>query len=115
MGTLTSGTPFVATIYDDNGLGAVNAGSGQTVIRPNLVQGAPIKNPFWNSDCRYGNACGPYINPAAFERPPQGTIGNAPSVIPWLYAPFQRNLDMSIIKDFRFGEKHAKTVQSRNF
>ncbi len=113
VGTMMSGTPFVTTIYDDNGLGTVNAGSGQTVVRANIVPGVPLKNPNWSSSCEYGPACGPYLNPAAFERPPQGQLGDAPSVLPWVYAPMQKNLDLSLIKNINFGEKHQKTIQLR--
>ena len=52
-----------------------------------------------------------------FMRPDRIVVGSederATQIMRALYAPFQRNLDMSIIKDFRFGEKRAKTVQLR--
>jgi hypothetical protein len=113
VGIMMSGTPFVATIYDDNGLGTVNSGSGQTVVRANIVPGVPLKNPYWSPNCEYGAACGPYLNPAAFSRPPQGQLGDAPSVLPWVYAPWQKNLDLSLLKTITFGETRKKTIQLR--
>jgi hypothetical protein len=103
----------VATLYDNNELGAVNAGSGNTVVRMDMVPGVPLRNPTWSNACEYGAACGPYANPAAFMRPPYGQIGNAPSVLPWLYAPFRKYLDMSLMKSFAFGERRKKVVQFR--
>ena len=112
LGTMTSGSPFTVALQDDNLLGAVNSGSGNTMVRPNVVLGVPLKNPNWSKDCAYGAACGPYINPAAFVRPDYGRLGNAPSVLPWLYAPMRKYLDMTLMKTVRIGDG-KKTVQLR--
>ncbi|MBS1792767.1 MAG: carboxypeptidase regulatory-like domain-containing protein [Acidobacteria bacterium] len=93
---IQSGTPFQPFITDPNKLGGANL---NRIVRPDIVSGVPLKNPLWDPKCRIGNACEPYINPAAFMRPVKGQLGNAPRTIN-LRAPWRQFFDFSIQKDF---------------
>lgn len=93
---IQSGTPFQPFITDPNKLGGANL---NRIVRPDIVAGVPLKNPLWDPNCRIGNACEPYVNPAAFMRPVKGLLGNAPRTIN-LRAPWRRFFDMSLQKDF---------------
>jgi len=69
-----------------------------------IVPGVPVVNPLWNSSCPVTNTCEPFVNPAAFERPPLGQIGNAPRTIDGARGPWQQYLDLSIQKTFSIHE-----------
>jgi hypothetical protein len=45
------------------------------------------------------------LNPAAFERPPKGTLGNAPRTFDNARGPWQQYFDFSLQKNFPIGEK----------
>lgn len=93
---MNSGTPFQPFITDPNKLGGANL---NRIVRPDIVEGVPLKNPLWDPKCRIGNACEPYVNPAAFMRPVKGLLGNAPRTIN-LRAPTREYFDLNLIKDF---------------
>jgi hypothetical protein len=101
---IVGGNPYQPFLTDPNLLG----GSGfNRVVRPNIVEGVPLKNPLWDPGCRVGTGvgtssfmvCEPYINPAAFMRPPKGELGNAPRTLS-IREPFRKYFDLSIQKDF---------------
>ncbi|MEK7723515.1 MAG: carboxypeptidase regulatory-like domain-containing protein, partial [Acidobacteriota bacterium] len=98
---VNSGTPFQPFITDPNKLGGVLF---NRVVRPDIVEGVPLLNPLWDPSCRIGNACEPYVNPAAFMRPVKGELGNAPRTIN-LRAPTRQYFDVSVQKEFSvYGE-----------
>ena len=100
---VVSGNPFQPFITDPNLLG----GAGfNRVVRPNIVAGVPLKNPRWDPSCRVGSAgtgagggCEPYVNPAAFMRPPKGSLGNSPRTVS-INEPTRRYLDSFDPKGF---------------
>jgi hypothetical protein len=95
---LQGGYPFLPKIADTNLLSA-----DQThTVRPDLVPGVPLVNPLWSRDCPVGNLCEPYLNPAAFMRPPKGQLGDAPRTLD-VRGPLQRYIDLSFQKDFWIG------------
>jgi hypothetical protein len=94
------GVPLVIVLRDDNGLGV--AGNARA-IRPDLVPGVPLSNPEWSSECPVGQNCEPWFNPAAFMRPPKGTLGNAPRAIDEARWPTQEFFDFSLQKNFGIG------------
>jgi len=105
-----SSYPFLVTMADTNSLGD----TAQThTVRPNIVPGVPVLNPLWNPNCPMGGNCEPYLNPAAFMRPPAGTLGNAPRTIDNGRGPFQQFLDASIQKNFRIHQDGKFKIQLR--
>jgi hypothetical protein len=76
-------------------------------IRPDLVPGVPLVNPLWSRDCPVGTLCEPYVNPAAFMRPAKGELGTAPRSLD-IRGPLQRFFDLSVQKDFKFGDGKRK-------
>lgn len=95
-----TGFPFMDYLSDTNQLGDLTHSA-----RPNIVSGVPIVNPLWSSSCPIGTGCQPYLNPAAFERPALGQLGNAPRTIGAARGPLQEYFDLSIQKNFRIGER----------
>lgn len=93
-GQLQGGQPFTPFITDTNRLGGVNRS-----VRMNRVEGVPVKNPLYSNKCSIGAGCEPYINPAAFMRPPKGSLGNSSRTLD-VRAPMQQFLDLSIQKSF---------------
>jgi hypothetical protein len=107
--TANSGLPVKARLQDPNGL---SGGSGS--VRPNLNTSEPLLNPLWRRDCPFGEGCEPYLNPAAFYRPPKGVPGDAPRTIGWARYPGRSQLDLSLQKDFYiFGSDSRKRLQFR--
>lgn len=96
---LRSGLPFMPVLHDNNGIGDTSSSSEYT-IRPNIVPGVPLVNPLWSPNCPLTQVCQPYMNPAAFERPALGTLGNAPRTLDHGRGPMQNFLDMSVQKTF---------------
>ncbi len=96
---INSGTAFQPFITDPNKLGGANL---NRIVRPDIVAGVPLLNPLWDPSCRIGNACEPYVNPAAFMRPVKGQLGNAPRTLN-LRAPTRQFFDLSLQKDFTLG------------
>jgi hypothetical protein len=93
---MPGGTPFLPFITDPNRIGGVLF---NRVVRPDIVEGVPLRNPLWSRDCPVGNACEPFINPAAFMRPVKGQLGNAPRSLD-IRPPRQEFFDFSLSKDF---------------
>lgn len=103
---MPGGTPFLPFITDPNRLGGVLF---NRVVRPDIVQGVPLRNPLWSRSCPVGPGCEPYINPAAFMRPVRGQLGNAPRSLD-IRPPRQEFFDLSLSKDFPwpFANKDGK-------
>ncbi|MBO0720731.1 MAG: TonB-dependent receptor [Blastocatellia bacterium] len=97
---IESGFPAMATLSDTNFLGDLTH-----TARPNIVPGVPIVNPLFDMNCPIGNLCQPYLNPAAFVRPPKGTLGDAPRTLDGARGPWQQFFDVSFQKNFPLGEK----------
>jgi hypothetical protein len=93
---LLGGNPFQPFITDPNHLGGAGL---NRIVRPDIVSGVPLKNPLWSRSCTIGNACEPFVNPAAFMRPVKGQLGNAPRSIS-LRPPRQEYYDFSLSKQF---------------
>ncbi|HEY6187601.1 MAG TPA: carboxypeptidase regulatory-like domain-containing protein [Pyrinomonadaceae bacterium] len=106
---LQGGTPLIPLLIDTNRLGGNNR-----TVRPNLVEGVPLINPLWTRDCPVGILCEPYINPAAFMRPPKGELGSAPRTLD-VRGPMQRYFDVSFQKDFPFPWKSNEGKRRINF
>lgn len=92
---LMGGQPYTPFITDTNRLGGTNRS-----VRLNIVEGVPLKNPLWSRDCPVGAGCEPYLNPAAFMRPPKGELGNSSRTID-IRSPMQQFFDLSVQKTFR--------------
>jgi outer membrane receptor protein involved in Fe transport len=104
------GQPFTPFITDTNRLGGVNRS-----VRLNIVEGVPLKNPLYSKDCTIGAGCEPYINPAAFMRPPKGSLGNSPRTLD-VRAPMQQYFDLSVQKSFDLpfiGEEGRRRINFR--
>ena len=104
------GQPFTPFITDTNRLGGVNRS-----VRLNIVPGVPLKNPLYSNDCSIGAGCEPYINPAAFMRPPKGSLGNSPRTLD-IRAPMQQFFDVSIQKSFNLpfiGDEGRRKINFR--
>ena len=71
----------------------------QSLGSPEHRSGVPLKNPLYSNNCSIGAGCEPYINPAAFMRPPKGSLGNSPRTLD-IRAPMQQFFDVSIQKSF---------------
>jgi hypothetical protein len=84
------------------------------MVRPDIVQGVPLRNPLWNRNCPVGNGCEPFINPAAFMRPVEGTLGNAPRSLN-IRPPRQEYFDLSLSKDFPWPFASAEGKRKINF
>ena len=97
VGRVQGGPPLVPVLRDDNRLGIEG---NPRAIRPDLVPGVPLYNPRFSWDCPVGQECEPYFNPAAFMRPPKGTLGNAPRTLDNARWPAQEFFDLSIQKNF---------------
>jgi hypothetical protein len=98
---MPGGTPFLPFITDANKLGGALF---NRVVRPDIVEGVPLRNPRWTRDCPVGastpvTGCEPFINPAAFMRPVKGQLGNAPRSLD-IRPPRQEYFDFSFSKDF---------------
>lgn len=101
---IVGGNPYQPFLTDPNLLG----GTGfNRVVRPDIVEGVPLRNPLWDPNCRVGSSggangpagCEPYVNPAAFMRPPKGELGNAPRTL-GIREPTRKYFDLSIQKTF---------------
>ena len=114
---IVSGNPYQPFLTDPNLLGGTLF---NRVVRPNIVPGVPLKNPLWNSGCRVGpgvatpnfTVCEPYLNPAAFMRPPKGQLGNAPRTLS-ITEPVRRYFDLSLQKDFPLGGDGKRKINFR--
>ena len=103
-----SGFPYVVYLSDTNQLG-----DATHTARPDMVAGVPLVNPLYSSSCPIGTGCQPYINPAAFERPALGALGNAPRTLDGARGPWQQFFDASLQKSFRLGENSKRRIELR--
>lgn len=102
IATFRSGFPLtVAAGTDANGDGTSNND------RANLVYGV---SPYLDPNRPRNEVVAQWFNTAAFERPAQGTVGNASRAI--LDGPGMRNLDLGIFRDFRITESKKLTFRA---
>jgi hypothetical protein len=105
---------MAVVLRDDNGLGILNPAVGNLrTIRPDLVPGVSLINPRWSRSCPIGQTCEPYFNPAAFERPVKGTLGNAPRSFDNARGPAQQFFDFSVQKNFSLSGDGKRKLQLR--
>ena len=104
-----SGYPATVTMADANFI----SGTLTHAARPNLVAGVPLVNPLYNSSCQTSASCQPYLNPAAFERPAYGQLGDAPRTFDAVRGPMQQTFDFSVQKSWNIGESGKRRVQFR--
>jgi Carboxypeptidase regulatory-like domain len=97
---MSSGFPYIPVLADANQLGDLTH-----TARPNVTPGVPLLNPLYDRNCPTGAGCQPYINPAAFSRPPLGQLGDAPRTLDGARGPWGKYFDLSVQKNFRIGEK----------
>ncbi len=95
-----SGYPGTVTMADGNYISTATHG-----VRPDIVPGVPVVNPLYDSNCPTSATCQPYLNPAAFERPAFGQLGNAPRTLSMARGPWQQTFDISVQKSWNIGEK----------
>ena len=108
---LTGSYPFQSYIGDNNSL---DQGASSGAIRNNVVPGVPLLNPLYDPKCPIGPTCQPYVNPAAFARPPRGELGNGPRTYDGIRGPMKKYLDLSVQKNFYpFGREGSKRLQFR--
>ena len=107
---VNGGFPASVALVDSNLLGDPTL---THTLRPNIVSGVPLQNPLWDRSCPVGNGCQPYLNPAAFQRPPVGEFGNAPRTLDGARGPFAQFFDFSVQKNFRLGENNKRRLQFR--
>jgi Carboxypeptidase regulatory-like domain len=106
---LQGGQPFTPFITDTNRLGGVNRS-----VRMNIVPGVPLKNPLYSSSCSVGSGCEPWVNPAAFTRPPKGELGNSGRTLN-IRGPIQQYFDLSIQKTWTLGFLGGEGRRKLNF
>jgi hypothetical protein len=105
----TSGYPLLVT-SGQNLFGA----SGTT--RASFAPGAGVSIPLVNPNFDWNNpAATPYINPAAFVRPANGVYGNTPRNIAQLRTPWDLSEDVSLLKNFYFGEQRYVELRGSAF
>jgi hypothetical protein len=105
---IASGFPFIDYLSDTNQLGDATHSA-----RPDIVPGVALINPLYSSSCPIGAGCQPYLNPAAFERPPLGQLGDAPRTLDGARGPFQDSFDASVQKNIILGEGGKLRLQIR--
>jgi len=108
---MRSALPFMPVIEDNNLLGD-NASGAKYSMRPDEVPGVPVVNPLWSRSCPYTTQCQPYLNPAAFERPALGMLGDAPRTLDGGRGPMQNYFDASVQKTVPIHEGRVR-VQVR--
>jgi hypothetical protein len=100
--TIRSGLPFNVTAGRDVNL------DGRSVDRPNLLRDARLDNGRSRAD-----RIARYFDTTAFSNPPNGALGSA-SRNP-LYGPGPFAWDSSVLKNFRFRERHTFTLRGEFF
>lgn len=110
-GWKVSGTNTYRSGYPLTILSNQNTGLFSGTVRANIVSGVPLINPLYNGD---PNAQ-PYINRAAFFRPPNFTFGTSGANLPWLRTPGVVNEDFSIGKDFPLPGEGRRVEFKTNF
>ncbi len=97
-----SSRPFTPVLRGTNGSRADN-GSGVGKDRPNLVGNPHLSNP----------DPAQWVNPAAFERPAQGTFGNAGRNI--LRGPGFQSLDVALMKSWHLSDQSRLQFRTEFF
>ncbi|MDR3699126.1 MAG: carboxypeptidase-like regulatory domain-containing protein [Candidatus Sulfopaludibacter sp.] len=95
-----SGFPYIVYLSDTNQLG-----DSTHSARPDMLSGVPLVNPLYSKNCPVGTGCQPYLNPAAFMRPPLGQLGNAPRTLDGARGPWAQSIDLSLQKNFSISER----------
>jgi Carboxypeptidase regulatory-like domain len=108
LSRISSGFPYVTYLSDTNQLGDLTH-----TARPDINPNVPLINPLYNRICPTGTGCQPYLNPAAFERPALGVLGNAPRTLDGARGPWQPFLDLSLQKTFKLTESGRFRAQLR--
>jgi hypothetical protein len=103
-----SGYPLTVNMADGNFISSITHG-----MRPDLIAGAPLVNPLYDSNCRTSASCQPYVNPAAFARPPYGELGSTPRTLDAVRGPMQQTFDISVQKTWNVGESGKHRIQFR--
>jgi hypothetical protein len=103
-----SGFPYAPALADSNQIGDLTH-----TARPDMTPGVALVNPLWDRNCPTGNACQPYVNPAAFSRPALGRLGSAPRTLDGVRGPWAQYFDLSLQKNFRLGENSKRRIQFR--
>jgi hypothetical protein len=98
-----SGAPFGVTCAQN----LFGAGVARCSVNP----GVPLLNPGWNP----ASGTSPFLNPAAFVQPPNGTFGTLGAIVPSLRNPWQLDEDVALSKDFRLGEKRSMEFRGSAF
>ncbi|MFN3323943.1 MAG: hypothetical protein ACK5AZ_10640 [Bryobacteraceae bacterium] len=101
MTTFTSGEPLALRPQFNN------TGTVVDALNVNVVPGEDprVKNP----------SAELWFNPAAFEQPPDFTIGNASRTHPTLRAPISQNHDLSVIKRFALAPDRTLELSAAGF
>ena len=104
LGTVQTGTPFTVNLSSNSASTNTIAG-GTFPTRPNV-----LSKSFYASTKTIGNH-GQWLNPAAFQIPANGFLGNASRNM--LYGPGVRNFDISIDKNFDmpYNEHHQLQIR----
>jgi hypothetical protein len=109
---MNDGYPFAAYVQGNNGMDNNSGGSIRMTVNPD--PSVPTYNPLFSWNCPVGATCQPYINPAKWIRPPQGTLGNGARTYGNIRGPWQQFLDGSIQKNIAlFGKENKKRLQLR--
>jgi hypothetical protein len=109
---MNDGYPFAAYVQGNNGMDNNSGGSIRMTVNPD--PSVPTYNPLFSWNCPVGATCQPYINPAKWIRPPQGTLGNGARTYGNIRGPWQQFLDGSIQKNIAlFGKENRKRLQLR--
>ncbi len=88
----------------------VSGNAGNNVLRPNVVAGVSPKVSGPNYVKRTN-----WVNAAAFSTPAAYTFGNAPRTLPEARQDGTHNIDASIFKSFRFGDRYDFEVRGEFF
>ena len=108
-GWRVSGTHYYRSGYPFSILSNQNTGLFSGTVRANLVPNVPLLNPNFSGD---PNAQ-PYVNRAAFVRPPNFTFGTSGANLTGLRTPGVINEDFSVGKDFPlFPRRAAPGIQN---
>jgi hypothetical protein len=114
-----TGTPVHVLLGDTNGAAIADNRVGaqlnnQAMIRPNLVLGVPVLNPYFDRNKDALGTYEPFLNPAAFTRPPKGQVGNLARTLDWLRTPGLWTFNLSLQKNFyAFGRDSKRYFEFR--
>jgi len=109
-----SETPIYSTNYYP---GWINGSYSPGVVYANLTPGADLSNHFSKGKFNPGNptAAGAYFSPSAFTNPSYGSLGNAGPYVPSLAGFGSAEEDLSVSKEFAFGERFRMELRGEFF